>query len=973
MLRRFLCANGVLTPVVMTRCTSTDAYLNRHIGPTRKEAAAMLRTIAKESLTELMTTILPSDILRPPLMEFKSLSETEMLSYLKSLGAQNKVLKSMIGQGYYECIVPAVIVRNVLENPMWYTPYTPYQSEISQGRLEALLNFQTMVTDLTKMAISNASLLDQATAAGECMYLALNYHRQKRRKFFVSQDVFLSSLEMIRTRAHPLGVEVVVGDVQALNLADAELSGIFVQSPDARGALHDFTAVFASAKANNVLCCASVDVMASCLIMPAGEMGADVVVGSAQRFGTPLGYGGPHAAFMAIRDDLKRVCPGHIMGISKDNAGDPAIRMALQTREQHIKRERATSNICTAQALLANMNAFYAIYHGPEGLKQLAKEIHQKTKLFAVGMESLGFAPMNDTYFDTLTFSMEGSHMTAGDYVQRCAEKGINIFVEQSEKYVSISLDEATTEDHIIALLQAAGMSAPNMEALLRVAETISVIPESLQRRSKFMQGAVFNSYKSETELMRYIQHLQRKDYGLAHGMIPLGSCTMKLNSAAAMRGLSWPEYNALHPYAPECQVRGYHALLMDLKQRLCDITGMEACSLQPNSGAQGEYAGLRIIRAYHESRGEGHRDVCFIPVSAHGTNPASAVLSGLKVVTVKCLDDGRVDIVDLEAKCKKHAKHLACLMITYPSTYGLYDKDIRKITFMVHEHGGQCYIDGANLNALVGYSGPGFIGGDVCHINMHKTFSIPHGGGGPGLGPITVRQHLAPFLPNSTYGPSVGGSRPFGQVSQASYGSASIATISYAFITMLGSHGLKTCTEYAVLNANYLKKQLEKHYTICFLGPDDFCAHEFILDLRPFKKSAHIDAEDVAKRLMDYGFHAPTLAFPIAGTLMIEPTESESKQELDRLADALISIRHEIAAVECGDQPMDNNILTNAPHTAKCVTADEWNRPYSRQLAAYPTRHQHREKFWPSVGRIDNAYGDLNLMCSCVPLEFYN
>ncbi|KPA86695.1 putative mitochondrial glycine dehydrogenase [Leptomonas pyrrhocoris] len=972
MLRRFLSVRAA-APALLVRYTSTDVFLNRHIGPTRKETAEMLKTVGKESLAELMTSALPSDILRTPLNTFKSLSETETLSFLKSVGGQNKVLKNMIGQGYYECIVPPVILRNVLENPMWYTPYTPYQAEISQGRLESLLNFQTMVADITKMDISNASLLDEATAAAECMYLSLNHHRHKRMKFFVAQDVFAASIEMIRTRALPQGVEVLVGDVANADLADPQLSGVFVQTSCANGGLHDYTDFFARAKASGVVCCAAVDLLASCIVKPAGEMGADVVVGSAQRFGTPLGYGGPHAAFMAMTEDFKRLSPGRIVGISKDSAGDPAIRMALQTREQHIKRERATSNICTAQALLANMNAFFGIYHGPEGLKQLANEIHCKAKLFAVGMESLGFTPLNNTYFDTVSFAFEGGAFTAEDYAQRCIEKGINVFVNPKTKHVSVSFDEATTEDHISTLLQAAGMTTPNIEALTRVADTIVVVPESLQRTSKFMQGNVFNSHKSELELMRYIQRLQRKDYGLTHGMIPLGSCTMKLNPAAAMRALSWPEFNALHPYAPDDQARGYNAMILDLKQKLCDITGMAACSIQPNSGAQGEYCGLRVIRAYHESRGEGHRNVCLIPMSAHGTNPASAVLAGLKVVTVKCLDNGSVDLADMEAKCKKHEKELACLMITYPSTYGLYDRDIRKITSMVHEHGGQCYIDGANLNALVGYTGPGFIGGDVCHMNLHKTFSIPHGGGGPGVGPITVRQHLAPFLPNSVYGASVGGSQPFGQVSQAAYGSASITTISYALITMLGSRGLKTCTEYAVLNANYLKKRLEEHYTICFLGHSDFCAHEFILDVRPFKRTAHIEAEDVAKRLMDYGFHAPTLAFPVVGTLMIEPTESESKRELDRLADALISIRREIAAVERGDQPKDNNVLTNAPHTAKCVTGDEWNRPYSRQLAAYPTHHQYREKFWPSVGRIDSTYGDRNLMCSCLPLEFYN
>ncbi|KPI84235.1 pyridoxal phosphate containing glycine decarboxylase putative (GCVP) [Leptomonas seymouri] len=972
MLRRFFSARFA-APALLVRYTSTDVYLNRHIGPTRIETVVMLKTIGKESLAELMTSALPSDILRTPLSNFKSFSETEALSFLKTMGGQNKVLKNMIGQGYYECIVPPTILRNVLENPMWYTPYTPYQAEISQGRLESLLNFQTMVADITKMDISNASLLDEATAAAECMYLALNHHRHKRMKFFVSQDAFATSIEMIRTRAKPLGVEVIVGDVATLSLEDPQLSGIFVQTPCANGGLHDFTELFARAKANGVVCCAAVDLLASCIIKPAGEMGADVVVGTAQRFGTPLGYGGPHAAFMALTDALKRLSPGRIVGISKDNAGDPAIRMALQTREQHIKRERATSNICTAQALLANINAFYGIYHGPTGLRQLASEIHSKTKLFAVGMESLGFTPLNSTYFDTLTFDFVDGPFTAEDYTQQCIEKGINVFWNPKTKQVSIAFDEVTTEDHIATLLHAAGMSTPNIEALTRVAETITVVPKSMQRTSKFMQGNVFNSHKSETELMRYIQRLQRKDYGLTHGMIPLGSCTMKLNPAAAMRALSWPEFNALHPYAPDDQTRGYNTMIVDLKQKLCDITGMAACSMQPNSGAQGEYCGLRVIRAYHESRGEGHRNVCLIPTSAHGTNPASAVLAGLKVVTVKCLDDGNVDLVDMEAKCKSHGKELSCLMITYPSTYGLYDRNIRTITNMVHEHGGQCYIDGANLNAMVGYTGPGFIGGDVCHMNLHKTFSIPHGGGGPGAGPITVRQHLAPFLPNTLYGPSVGGSQPFGQVSQAGYGSASIGTISYTLITMLGSRGLKSCTEYAVLNANYLKKRLEEHYTICFLGHEDLCAHEFILDLRPFKKTADIGSEDVAKRLMDYGFHAPTLDFPVAGTLMIEPTESESQRELDRLADALISIRREIAAVERGDQPKHNNVLTNAPHTAKCVTSEEWNRPYSRQLAAYPTHHQYREKFWPSVGRIDNTYGDRNLMCSCTPLEFYN
>lgn len=976
MLRRFVTpAAKVAAALAVARGTATDTFLNRHLGPTKAETAEMLKVVKKESLGDLLTSILPKDIGRPPMSSFKSLSEMELLSLLKSMGSRNKILKSMIGQGYYECIVPPAILRNVLENPMWYTPYTPYQAEISQGRLEALLNFQTMVCGLTKMDISNASLLDQATACAEAMYLTVNHHRQKRTTFFVSQDVFLPCIQMIKTRAAPLGIKVLVGDIKNVDLTDALLAGVLVQTPGARGDLFDYTDFFAEAKKHGVVCCAGVDLMASCLTKPAGEMGADVVVGTAQRFGTPLGYGGPHASFLAIRDEFKRICPGRIVGISKDSAGDPAIRMVLQTREQHIKRERATSNICTAQALLANMSAFYTVYHGPEGLKQVATEIHQKTKVLAVGFESLGYQIVNGSYFDTLTVDLKGK-ISPLDYGQQCREKGINIFIDPAATdatTVSISVDEATREEHLVSLLEAAGMSSPKVSALMAVADSISVIPPALKRTSAYLKETVFNSYKSETELMRYIQRLQRKDYGLTHGMIPLGSCTMKLNSAASMRALSWPEFNALHPYAPGDQARGYGELIVDLKQKLCDVTGMAACSLQPNSGASGEYCGLRVIRAYHKSRNDENRNVCLIPASAHGTNPASAVLAGLKVVVVKCLDNGTVDMLDMEAKCKKHAKELACLMITYPSTYGLYDQDITAITSMVHEHHGQCYVDGANLNALIGYSGPGFIGGDVCHMNLHKTLGIPHGGGGPGVGPITVKQHLASFLPNCVYGPAVGGSEPFGQVAQAGHGSASILTISYALMMMLGSRGLKTCTEYAVLNANYLKKRLEDHYSICFLGKDAYCAHEFILDLRSFKKTAGIEAEDVAKRLMDYGFHAPTLAFPVAGTLMIEPTESESKRELDRFADALISIRAEIAAIERGDQPRENNLFKNAPHTAKAVTSDEWHHPYSRKQAAYPTRHQTIEKFWPSVGRVDNTYGDRNLMCSCAPLEFYN
>nr|CCC91329.1 unnamed protein product [Trypanosoma congolense IL3000] len=956
--------------IVFVRWSGTGNYVNRHIGPTAAEADAMLQAVGKQSLSDLMLDAVPKDLIRPPMKTVDPLSEKDALDFVRSLGTRNRILKSMIGQGYYECITPSVILRNVIENPGWYTPYTPYQAEISQGRLESLLNFQTMIIDLMKMDIANASLLDQATACAEAMYLSFRHHDRKRDTFFVSKDVFPSCIEMIKTRAEPLKIKIVVGDPASIDWSGTEPCGILVQSPDTKGVVHDFTELFKKAKEHNVMCCCGADLMASLLIKPPGEMGADIVVGSAQRFGVPLGYGGPHAAFIATKEQFKRMVPGRIVGVSKDAAGDPAIRMALQTREQHIKRERATSNICTAQALLAAVSAFYAVYHGPEGLVQIAREIHRKTKTLAVGMESAGHTVANGTFFDTLTLNMKG--IAPKDYASHCNEKGINIFVDYTSKTVSISVDEATTDTHIVSLLEAAGLKLPVFEALSTIAESKTAFPDTLIRTSPFLKHSAFQKYKSENELMRYIHRLQRKDYGLTHGCIPLGSCTMKLNPASGMLPLSWSEFTNLHPLAPGDQALGYSVMCFDLEQKIRDITGLDAVSLQPNSGAQGEYAGLRVIRAYHHSKGEGQRNVCLIPVSAHGTNPASAVLAGMRVVALKCLPDGRIDMKDLEQLSEKHSKELACIMLTYPSTYGLFEKDILTITSLVHQHGGQCYIDGANLNAMVGYTGPGFIGGDVCHLNLHKTFSIPHGGGGPGMGPIAVRQHLAPFLPNSVFQQKVGGSQPFGQVSQAAYGSASILTVSYMLMLMLGTQGLKMCTEYAVLNANYLKKRLEKHYSILFLGENDLCAHEFILDLRPFKKSAQIEAEDVSKRLMDYGIHSPTVAFPIPGTLMIEPTESESKCELDRLADALISIRDEIAAIERGEQSKTNNVLKNAPHTAKCVTADNWDRPYSRQLAAFPSPHSNIEKYWPTVARIDGTYGDRHLVCSCASLEFY-
>ena len=956
------------TAVTSKRFTSVDAFASRHIGNKGEAQQAMLQTLGHSNIEEMMQAILPPGIARPtPMKDVPAMSETQALKNLSNIMGKNKILKSMIGHGYYEAITPPVILRNVLENPNWYTPYTPYQAEISQGRIESLLNYQTVITDMVKMDVSNASLLDQATAAGEAMYLAYQTHKHKKHTFFVDKGCFPSVIEMVRTRAYPIGVKVVVGSVSDLNLADPDLCGLMVQTPDATGALHDYTELFAKARATGVVTSCNADLLACAIIKPAGDMGADCVVGSAQRFGIPLGYGGPHAAFFAVRDEHKRVMPGRLIGVSKDRYGKVALRMALQTREQHIKREKATSNICTAQALLANMSAMYAVYHGPQGIKEIAEEIHGKAKVLATGLAASKNAIVNQTFFDTITFRPEGG---ATEYANRCVEKGINVFVDEAANTVSVSIDEATTEAHIVALLEAAGVQRPNYSELAKIGK--DAIPEGIRRTSTYLTQRVFNELHSEHEMMRYIHRLARKDYGLTHGSIPLGSCTMKLNPAASMLPLSWPSVGNMHPMVPANQARGYEAMCLELTEKLKDITGFAAVSLQPNSGANGEYAGLRAIRAYHESRGDHHRNICLIPQSAHGTNPASAVLGGMDIVIVACRKDGAIDLVDLEAKIKKHEKNLSCIMVTYPSTYGLYDKDIKELCSMVHAAGGQVYIDGANLNAHVGYTGPAFVGGDVCHMNMHKTFSIPHGGGGPGMGPIAVAEHLAPFLPNSVFGAKVGGSKSFGQVSQASYGSASILTISYMLMCMLGSDGLKACTANAVLNANYLKKRLENDYIILYKDEKGYCGHEFIIDLRPFKKSAGLEAEDIAKRLMDYGFHAPTLAFPVPGTLMIEPTESESKKELDRLADALISIRKEIRDIEEGKQPIGNNVVSNSPHTVDIVTAETWSMPYSREQAAFPTEHTKADKFWPTVSRIDGAFGDRNLICSCGGIEDY-
>lgn len=943
------------------------SYWQRHVGPDAPETQEMLKVIGCNSIADLMNSVIPAEIRRPEWEFVPEKSEGDALNDLRALMGRNKVLKSCIGQGYYEPVIPPVIIRNVLENPRWYTPYTPYQAEIAQGRLESLLNYQTMVTELTGVPFANASLLDEACSAFEAVHLAWSHHRKKRSTVFVANTVLPASIAMIKTRAAVLGIKVVVDDIKNFNPSAPENAGLVVQTPDANGQIHDYTELFSASKAKGVVCICGTDLMASTVIKSVGEMGADVAYGSAQRFGVPLGYGGPHASFFAVQDDFKRVMPGRLIGISKDAEGNQALRMALQTREQHIKREKATSNICTAQALLANMAAMYAIYHGPDGLTNIANGIHERAKILAVGFASAGHKVNNTVYFDTITVTLKGDagSKPAQKYAAACVENGINIHVV-NDTTVSIAVDEATNDKHLAALLQAAGLNNPVVSSLRSVAAAQNVLG-STSRTSKFMQQAIFNTWRSETEMMRYCNRLQRKDYGLTDGMVPLGSCTMKLNAAATMIPMSWPEVGNIHPHVPVDQVAGYQAMFVTLKNRLKAVTGFAACSLQPNSGAQGEYAGLRTIRAYHDSRGDTHRNICLLPVSAHGTNPATAALCGYTGVTVKCLPDGRIDWDDLVAKCEEHSKNLAAIMITYPSTYGVFDVDVKRITQKVHDHGGQVYIDGANLNAMVGYTGPGFIGGDVCHINMHKTFAIPHGGGGPGMGPICVREHLAPFLPNSTFGPAgEGGSNSFGTVSQAPFGSASILNISFMEMIMLGSEGLKRCTEYALLNANYMMTRLSEHYPILFRGATGRCAHEFILDLRPFKISAGIEAEDVAKRLMDYGFHAPTLAFPVPGTLMIEPTESEPKTELDRLVDALISIRAEIKEIEEGKYPKDNNVLVNSPHTCTLVCSDKWDKPYSREKAAYPTPFQREYKFWPSVARIDGAYGDRNLMCSC-------
>jgi glycine cleavage system P protein (glycine dehydrogenase) len=930
----------------------------------------MLRTIGVSSLDELIDQAIPSSIrLDRPLNLPPPESEFAYLERLRGIAARNRLFRSFIGMGYYGCITPSVILRNVFENPSWYTPYTPYQAEVAQGRLEALLNFQTMVKDLTGMEIANASLLDEATAAAEAMTML---HRVQARGggadrsvFVVSDKCFPQTIDVLRTRAEPLGISLRVGDVTTLSIAD-DVFGLLVQSPDDRGAVVDMRGLIERAHTSNVLVAVASDLLSLLLVTPPGEMGADVVVGNAQRFGVPLGYGGPHAAFFATRERFVRQAPGRIIGVSIDAEGRQAYRMALQTREQHIRREKATSNICTAQALLANIAGFYAVYHGPHGLRTIARRVHGLARLLDRELQSLGYRQTNEHYFDTLCVE---SPQRVDSIRQRALEAAIN-FRYTNDGTIRIALDETTTLDDVSAIVKVFGGQS-QYEIVALPAETLEpAYPAGLARTSAFLTHPVFNTHHSETEMMRYLRNLASRDVGLDTSMIPLGSCTMKLNAASEMIPVSWPEFSRLHPFVPVDQAQGYAEIFRDLEAALCEITGFAAVSLQPNSGAQGELAGLNVIRAFHRSRGATHRDVVLIPSSAHGTNPATAVMAGMKVVVVGTDVYGNVDVDDLRTKAAASGDALAALMITYPSTHGVFEDRIREICEIVHEHGGQVYMDGANMNAQVGLTSPAAIGADVCHLNLHKTFAIPHGGGGPGMGPIAVAAHLAPYLPGHPVIPT-GGAQAIHAQAAAPWGSASILLISYGYIRMLGGSGMTDATRYAILNANYIKSRLQGSYDVLYTRKTGRVAHEMIFDLRPFKR-AGIEELDVAKRLMDYGFHAPTVSFPVPGTLMIEPTESEPKEELDRFCDAMIAIRREIQDVVEGKADPADNVLKNAPHTASAIAADRWIHPYSRRQAVFPLPFVRANKFWPGVARIDNPYGDRNLFCSCPPIAEY-
>jgi glycine dehydrogenase len=948
-----------------------NEFQYRHIGPDGQETHEMLKTIGKPSVDALINDTIPTGIrLTRPLKQPAPQSEYEYLQELKKVAAKNKVFKSYIGQGYYGTITPAVILRNIFENPGWYTQYTPYQAEISQGRLESLLNYQTMVTDLTGLPLANASLLDEATAAAEGMTMIFHHvnktEQVKQPKFFVDTNIFPQTKDVLATRAEPIGIEIVQGDYKTANIDDS-FFGAIIQYPDNNGSVEDHRDFIAKIHAVNGCVVMATDLLALTLLASPGELGADVAVGSAQRFGVPMGYGGPHAAFFAAKDDFKRGIPGRIIGISIDATGQRALRMALQTREQHIKREKATSNICTAQALLANMAAMYAVYHGPEGLKNIATRIAVLTGTLSAELTSLGNKQLNKVYFDTLKLKVRDVQA-----IRQIAESREINFRYFDNQHIGITLDETTLQSDVLDIVAVFEEAEGRHVAGVTFDEEHGTdhLPAPLVRMSGFLQQSVFNAHHSESEMMRYIKYLENKDLSLNTSMIALGSCTMKLNAATELIPLSWPEFGQMHPFAPVNQAEGYLQITDELSRFLCEITGFTACSLQPNSGAQGEYAGLLTIRAYHEDRGDTHRNVVLIPISAHGTNPASAVLAGMKVVVVKSDEDGHIDVADLKAKAEQYRDTLSALMITYPSTHGVFEESIKDICKTIHDNGGMVYMDGANMNAQVGLTSPGMIGADVCHLNLHKTFAIPHGGGGPGMGPICVNDQLAAFLPGHI---SINKkAKRANAVSGAPYGSASILLISYAYIKLLGHEGIRRATEYAILNANYMKTRLEKNYRILYLGKNGTCAHEFIVDLRPFKATTGVEAEDVAKRLMDYGFHAPTMSFPVPGTIMIEPTESEPKAELDRFCDAMISIHEEIEAIELGKSDKTDNPLKNAPHTMKVICGDVWNHSYTRQHAAFPLAYVTKNKFWPSVARINNTYGDRNLICTCEPTEAY-
>lgn len=949
-----------------------DDFVSRHIGPNDFDIKRMLKTLGQNSLNDLISSAAPNNILFNDDLDIGAgLSEQSYLNLALEKAKKNKICKNYIGLGYYDCNTPTVIQRNILENPGWYTAYTPYQAEISQGRMEALLNFQTMVIDLTAMEIANSSLLDEGTAVAEAMTMAYNFQKKNKcERFFVSKDAFPQTIEVIQSRAKPLGIEVVLGDPKKIDFTDNYFA-CFIQYPSASGNLKDlnFYQDFAdSAHKNNSLLVVSADLLSLCLLKPPGEWGADIVVGSSQRFGLYLGFGGPHAAFLACKNSFKRLIPGRIIGLSKDSLNLPALRLALQTREQHIRREKATSNICTAQVLLAVISSMYAVYHGPGGLKRIAERVHHYTWALSNAINQMGYQLFSNSFFDTIQISTN----LATEIFNNAAKQNINLAL-LDKNTLSISLDETTTVDDLEKLISCFAIKDKMKISILNHLDKVKThFSPSLLRDSKFLTHKSFNSYQSETELLRYIKRLEEKDLSLNHSMIPLGSCTMKLNATTEMIPVTWPELGKIHPFAPLQQAQGYLEIIKQLEKWLKDITGFAAISLQPNAGSQGEYAGLLVINKYLKSKGEDSRNICIIPSSAHGTNPASAVMAGMKVVVVKCDEQGNIDLNDLNEKVTTHSKSLAALMITYPSTHGVFEESIVEICDLIHKHGGQVYMDGANLNALVGISKPNKFGPDVCHLNLHKTFCIPHGGGGPGVGPIGVASHLKEFLPTHKMVPECGPKNGIGAIASAPWGSASILPISWGYIAMMGSEGLKKATQVAILSANYIAKKLEPYYPVLYRGKNNFVAHECIIDVRQFKSSANITVDDIAKRLMDYGFHAPTMSWPVVGTLMIEPTESESLEELDLFCDAMISIRNEIKEIESGKADKQNNLLKNAPHSLNHLVNDKWDYPYGRQKAFYPKPWVKEHKFWVPVGRVDNAYGDRNLVCSCPSVEEY-